>query len=324
MDHKKVLQTLLVSTVFSAYFIILPYSINAQSEAPNKKSVNIMESVKISPAIYTPLLSPGKKIKYQLQIENLLAVPVPVNFQAQDFNIEAKTGNFLLEENPQSSMTGWISISPKDIILNPKEKRTVNVTVETPKKIPFGSYYSFIFATAKLPEKIGSSSFVNAKVGAVLVSNIGETTTGYKNAVLHLKNMAPEIKVFNNHLNIEFSVKNMALHYFVARPFVTVYGFLGASTQKTSLEEKYLFPGKERLWKSKVKTSLVIPGIYRYKLAVSVGNGEVLERTKFLIYTPFWLIFSIFMTISTVYLTVKNKKIILKKIKFLQKFFKKN
>lgn len=315
----KICSIFLTTGLFVILFTVLPYSIWGQSD--KLKNTSATTSIKMSPAIFTPLLSPGKSVDYNLTIENLLNVPVPIALKLEDFNIEDKTGQLHLSDNKDQSVRNWVQISPKDLILSPKEKREITVNIKTPSEIPFGGYFGVVFAQIKLPGQVGASSLLNTQMGSLILANIGEPQTNSKKATLLSVPKLRRLLILKNSYLLNFEVKNNSLHHFVVRPHIRTYDLKGQKISQQDFTEKYIFPGKTRVWEENYTPIVGFAGVYKNIFTLSLGKGVELSETRYFLYLPWYLliiIISVF-TFST-YLIIKKyaykKRCI--KLKFLR------
>jgi hypothetical protein len=299
------IKTIILNLIISIFLFlaILPYSIHA-------------DSIRVSPAIYTPVLSPGKTLEYDLTLENLLSIPLPVKLSLDDFQVQDKTGNIQIEDNSSSSVKSWVKMTPNDLILNPKEKRAVKIMIETPQEIPFGGYFGMIFAEIKSQDSQGASSTLNTKIGSLIVANIGQSTQATRNGDLNISSKPQQVIFSDKNLSIEFSVKNSSLYHFVARPFLSSSPLLSNTLHNEDLGEKFIFPYKSRQWSSRISPKLTFPGIYKLNLSISLGDGVKIDENFYVLYLP-WQILLVgsLVTISGVVLIrhLKFKKVSLRK-----------
>lgn len=273
----------LLITVILAVFTILPHSIlgfhnNVFAESSKR------EIIKVSPFIFDLTLSPNKIYTYEMTIENLLEIPVPIRITTEDFQVSEDSGDYIFEKNNANSVVSWITINPKEMILEPKEKQIISVTVKTPEKISFGGYHGMIFIEPLFPNQKQFNSLLTTKIGALILTNIGSPANGVHPALISDYTI-PFVLLDKNSLNYEFTVKSNSLYHFTARPFIHVRSFF-TNEHKNALEEKLIFPGKTRFWNGTSSIPDLMPGFYTGQLRVSLGNGIQTISTKYFFYFP--------------------------------------
>lgn len=276
--------------IILAFFTILPHSIeclqsNVFAQSPKR------EIIRVSPFIFDLTLSPNKTYTYDMTIENLLNIPVPLRITSEDFLIAEDTGDYVFGKNNSNSVVSWITITPKEMILEPREKQDIVVTIKTPDKISFGGYHGMIFIEPLFPNQKQFNSLLTTKIGAPVLANIGSPINGVNPALISDYNI-PFILLDKSSLQYRFNVKSNSLYHFTARPFIHIRSFF-SNEQKLALEEKLIFPGKTRVWNSTASVPDLIPGFYTGQLRVSLGNGIQTVETKYFFFLPpqAWLVF---------------------------------
>ncbi len=274
--------TLGIATIL-ALFTILPHSITSFHNSVFAQSTK-REIIRVSPFIFDLTLSPNKTYTHDMTIENLLDIPVPIRITTEDFQVSEESGDYVFEKNNINSVISWITINPKEMILEPREKQDITVTIKTPEKISFGGYHGMIFIEPIFPNQRQFNSLLTTKIGAPVLANIGSPANGVNPAFISDYSI-PFILFDKNSLNYEFTVKSNSLYHFTARPFLHIRSFF-TNEQKIALEEKLIFPGKTRAWDSTASVTDLMPGFYTGQLRVSLGNGIQTVDTKFFFYLP--------------------------------------
>ncbi len=291
-----------------ALFTILPYSIFGLQDkvfAQEKKR----EIIRISPFIFNVTLSPNKTYTYEMTIENLLDLPVPVRMNTEDFQVAEDTGDYSFEKNNSNSVTSWIDIEPKEMILNPKEKKDIVITINTPDKISFGGYHGMIFIEPLFPNKAQYSSLLSTKIGALVLANIGSPANGVNPARI-TSYETPLIIFDQKSFTYDFKVQSNSLYHFTARPFLHVRPLFGQE-QKNALEEKLIFPGKTRHWENTTEMTDLAPGFYTAELRVSLGNGVQAVSSHYFVFLPFYILIIAVILVLSGYFIIK--KIVVKR-----------
>jgi len=304
------MKRLLIIALILAVITILPHSINGFPGNVFAQSSK-REIIRVSPFIFDLTLSPSKTYTYDMTIENLLDIPVPIRISTEDFQVSEESGDYIFEKNNTNSIISWITIDPKEMILEPKEKQVITVTVNTPKKISFGGYHGMIFIEPLFPNQKQFNSLLTTKIGALILTNIGSPVNGVHPALVSDYNI-PFILFDKNSLDYTFKVKSNSLYHFTARPFLHIRSFF-ENEQKIALEEKLIFPGKTRFWDGTASIQDLLPGFYTGQLRVSLGNGIQTVATKYFFYLPPYVMLLLAFVSSLIFLV--------RKMKLLRKFF---
>lgn len=273
MSYIKIYSIILISIV-----LILPSRVSAQ------QNPTPTEMIRISPVIFNISLSPGKTYTYQATVENLLSVPLPVDLQLHDFQTTDEEGGVAFTESRNDPLLSWITLSENTLLLPPRAKRTIRMTVSLPQRIPVGGYYGMLYFAPRLPQYANEQTLISAKVGTLLLANIGVPNSKQKKAdIVDFSFTNPYFET--EKISFMLRVKNTALQHFTAKPILKVTSLLGNQTSYP-LVEKFVFPGKIRRWNEQVTLRTTQPGIYKATMVIATGNGEQVNTEKYFIIFP--------------------------------------
>jgi len=260
-------------SLLTLIIFIFPISASAQ-EKPNLKQM-----IRVSPVILKIKLEPGTTQNYQIKVENLLDIPMPLKASIEGFDAsDEEYGVTIAQQSSSSPLMNWIELDEKDTILPAQTSRDFNIKIAVPSKVPIGGYYAMIFFTPIFP-----GVPVSSKIGVLALANIG---------VQEQKNQA-EIATFNfdkalyekGPVQTTIRVKNTSLNYFTAKPTLTIKPLFGV--EKTfELEDKTILPGKIRRWQRAFDLTNLYGGIYTATLSVSLENGDYTYSTTHFIGFP--------------------------------------
>lgn len=304
----KTFRNITISVIF--FFVLLVQFVPLSHAQSNPKSI-----LRVSPVILNLALDPGKTITQELTVENLLDTPLPVRLTLNDFGITDEDGGYSFPDSQKNPLLSWITLETKDMIIPAKSKRTIQMTIQIPKTVPVGGYYGVVFFEPVFPA-ISKTTQINAKVGMVMLANIG---------IPNSQKLPGEIVQFNlpnfiqNPQNIDFflRVKNSSLYHFTAKPILTFKPIFGKPT-KVIVEDKVVFPGKTRRWNVPVSPEIGY-GIYNTKLAVALGNGKQITTNTLVFVIPVTQIMIALIILGGIVLIFRNKTRIKKALKTLIK-----
>jgi hypothetical protein len=267
------------------------------------------QTLRVSPVIINVSLSPGKTYSNEVTIENLTNSPLPLRATLNDFMTSSEEGGYIFENTKNNPILSWIKLSDTDFLLNPKEKKTIQMTITTPSKIPLGGYYGVLFFEPVLKNTPTNTTQVSAKIGVLMLANVGVVDPKAKKA---------EILTFttgqfheDGTLPLLLRVKNVSLNFFTAKPSLLVTPLLpfGQATQTVPLEDKIIFPGSVRRWTADAITQTLTPNTYKAVINVSSGNGQIVSRENYFVVFPLRLAIEIILGVLLLsFIIVKRKR----------------
>ena len=295
-------------TIIFILFITLitfvrPFCVSAQQST---------QILRVSPAILNIILSPGKTYQYKITVQNLLAVPLPLHTGLDDLSPSDDDDTRVPEVSP---LLSWINLNPIDTIIPAHESREISLTLTLPTKIPLGGYYGDVLLEPVLPASSETTSAVAAKIGVIVLANIGVPHASSENGrVLDFK--FDHLLYEKGPVETSFGVKNISLYHFSAKPFVKIKPLLGP--EKTyPLIEKIVLPGKTRRWHENIDLTTSYGLFYRAVLAVSVGGGEQIIATSYFLVLPWKAIMIVTFIMALIIIVVKKRKNLHKSIRIL-------
>jgi hypothetical protein len=269
------------------------------------------QSLRVSPVIINVSLSPGKTYTHEVTVENITNAPMPLRATLNDFITAGEEGGYVFEETKTNPLLSWIKISETEFIINPKEKKKLQMSITTPKSISLGGYYGILFFEPVLPTTTANGARVSSKVGVLMLANVGVTDPNAQKAEI-IDFTMPLIDA-DGTLPALLRVKNISLNFFTAKPQLSITPLLPSFSQSPhsiTLEDKIIFPGKIRRWEEQSVIHGLAPNIYKMQLAVATGNGQNVTTGSYVLVFPYEkaLVASILITIAIVGIT-KRKRI---------------
>ncbi len=268
------------------------------------------QTLRVSPVIINLSLSPGKTHTHEVTIENMTSSPLPLRATLNDFITSGEEGGYIFEESKTNPLLSWITLNENEFILGPKEKKTLQMTIHTPKSIPVGGYYGVLFFEPVLMGAPTESTRVNAKVGILMLANIGVIDPNARRAEI----LDFSLPSFNQESTVPvlLRVKNIALNFFSAKPTITIQPLIPYSGRQTiELEEKIIFPSNVRRWTEESRVKDLSPNIYKANLSVSTGNGQTITSEKYFVVFPFAQAFGVIAVILILlFLFTRRKRVV--------------
>lgn len=289
--------TILLSFL-SLFFFVTPPS---YGQSPPLDS---SELLRLSPVIFTPTLNPGTRTEYVLTIENLTDQGYPATLTFEGFDTTSELGGYTFNNAP-SLLSRWMEIPEKEILLPAQSKKEVRFYLNISSRVPLGGYYGVIFVNPILtqnPENI----VLAPKVGALLLANIG-VPEDQKDKITIL-DFSPEFFSENGISNYTLRIQNRSLFHYTAKPILNIYPLFGKE-QKIFGEEKFIFPGKIRRWEESITLSKT-PNIYKTVMNISVGDGQQIQKTAYIIVFPVKTVLMIIIVIIVaLFLIFQHKRV---------------
>jgi hypothetical protein len=298
------LTKLIISVVF--LFVFLTSHVSPLTSTAHAQE----QTLKVSPVIINVVLSPDKISSQSVTIQNLSAQPMPLRATLSDFITGGEEGGYIFEETKTNPLLSWITLDEFEFILSPKEKKTIQMTILTPKSIPVGGYYGVLFFEPVAQGDQSRVTKINSKVGVLMLANVGVQDLNAKRAEI-LDFSTDELNTDGNPTFL-LRVKNTALNFFSAKPNITIAPLIGWNTPKTEigLEEKVIFPGNVRRWTEESKVRDLSPNLYKAQITVSTGNGQTVNAEQYFVVFPIaQAITLIVIVIVLVFLIMKRKRL---------------
>lgn len=268
---------------------------------------------RISPVRVEYTIEKGKSEVVTLTIENPTAATTTAKAVYNDFVASDKEDGeprLILDENSEPPKNSFKSLAQpvEDVVLQPKEKKDVNVTLKVPSDANSGGYYGAIrFVPASTGEGDGNVG-LSASVGTIaLITVPGDlkeqvdlveltaATTPTKEA----ETATAKSFFTNGQVTVLTRLKNNGdIH---VKPFgkIQVKNMLGKVVQEIEFNtlgegadaRSNILPGSIRAFENKIdKTNLVGRYTIEANLGYSSGSGELISAKSTFWYMPIWAI----------------------------------
>lgn len=273
-------------------------TINLYSPTPIHAQQKTNSLISISPTIFNIILSPGKKYSYQIKITNNTDAPLPLQKTLEPIITPD-------DENPQEQLSQnivpWIKTQTDQMIIEPKQTRNFDFTVQVPSQVPLGGYYGMMYFQPLFPKKQGNTEIVT-KFGVLLLGSVGVQEIPLNKVKITNQKFSSYFYESGNP-DLMFTVKNTALNHFSAKPFIKLKPVYGPE-KFFEFEEKFVFPGKSRIWKSILPVSQW--GFYEGTLYISVGGG--FQKTTNISFAIFPLKKTLLLAFTVIFIIVLIRK----------------
>lgn len=153
----------------SVGLLIAPTSfVSAQATTTTNNSGQALE---IAPPVVSLTADPGQTITTEIKLRDISSGKLLVQSQVNDFVSNGEDGipKLILDGNDTNpfSMKNWVE-PPADMTLNPKQLKSLPITINVPANASPGGYYGAIRFTAMAPELKGTGVSLSASLGALI------------------------------------------------------------------------------------------------------------------------------------------------------------
>lgn len=123
-------------------------------------------SLAIAPAIIESIAKPGESVKTKVKLANQTNIPLPIKGTVRDFIPNEAVNS---EDASAFQAAGWFTLNPQDFILQPREEKEIEVTIDAPRGAEPGGHYATIYFEPLVPKEAVSagSTLSLARVGSL-------------------------------------------------------------------------------------------------------------------------------------------------------------
>ncbi len=239
--------------------LILVVQINAQEEA---------SGINISPLNFELTANPGDVILNKLKIYNPSgSTSIAIEMEVEDFTVVGETGTVKIEpaETETYSLAQWITVEPKNFILEPKEQKFVDFIINVPENAEPGGHYGSVLASRRgvMGEEITGAAVVH-KVGSLVLL----TVAGEVNESMIVKEFSTP--GFTEYGPIEFKIRFENLGSIHVRPkgFIAITNWRDKKVIDIPFPQNNVIPGSVR----KVEGSWNKEWLFGKYTAILVGS----------------------------------------------------
>lgn len=232
---------------------------------------------------------PGATLQETLKIRNESEEPMAFEATFSDFIVNNNQGTPIAVTEAVSgrwSLSSWITVSPKKILLQPKETQTVNLVIQIPPQGLPGGHYAMVTYQPSLEGLLGQSkqtaSAIIQKVGTLVYLNvIGDVTEA-----ANLKTFnADKLFKYYGPTEINAEIENLGDIHLQPQGKLVITNLLNQTVFSQDLEAKNIFPFASRTY------DFTIPGKWhlgRYAAKLDAVIGASQQPIHGLIY--FWIV----------------------------------
>jgi hypothetical protein len=220
-------------------------------------------------------LQPGAKTEGKITVRNTGEAPVQVKIYQTDyvFSADGKSVYGAPGSMPRSN-AGWISLSPGQLSVGPKEAATAYYTIQVPEKLAFpGTYWSIVMvepvAEAGLQGSQGEKDRLRIQTviryGVQIVTDVGTS------AVRQIRFLDKKFIYDRGQKILQLDIENTGESWLSPSVWVDIYGKDGQSKGRFEGSRMRIYPGCSI--RQSIDLTKIPPGEYRVLVVVDNEDG---------------------------------------------------
>lgn len=260
------LRTTIVWAFPLALILAIPGVVKAQNSA----------GISISPLTFEITANPGEKITNVVRIFNNGEGPMSVSMDVEDFSAAGERGQVALgtRENHTYSLARWVTVEPKEFVLEAKAFKVVEFTIELPANAEPGGHYGSILATTGSAGNTSGGAVVAQKIGALLLLQVpGDVKEGLTVTSLS----APAFSEYGP-VTLSARFENSGSVHLKPRGFILIKNMLGREVARLDVPQSNVLPMSARV------IDVEFPGKWhfgRYTATLAAIYGSTNEPISF-------------------------------------------
>lgn len=245
--------------------------------------------VQISPIRFDLQMKEGEQKNEEIVVHNFSDVPHDVEVQVEDFFVsnDSQQANFFVPDKNHPlkayDVIDWIDV-PEDFTLAPGETKRLTIVVNVPKNQPTNGYYGSIFFKTKANNVAENDNIdgvkldVNYRVGVLMTIAVqGDEKMKIDGSV---EDFGVSKKIFWESPIIIFAkLKSDGNVHYKAGGKVEIRKF-GKRFAVIKIDNRIMYPGRERTFREQVIFDMWDYGIYSAKLDMQSEDGSVPFKNK--------------------------------------------
>ena len=219
-----------------------------------------------SPAIIESVVKPNEVTTSQVNLENNTGFPLPIKSQVSIFLTKSKQVDISQKTLDASS---WFTLSPADFILQPHEKKLVQIQITPPYGSEPGGHYATIYFEPMIPQEAMSynSSFNLGRIGVlsflIVPGDIEQNIIIEDFTSKNLQSFGP--------LNFDLTLKNDGNVHLLPTGQIVIKNIYGVEKASLALTPTTILPGTSDTYHPSWDKTLLLG---RYEVTPHVNYGS--------------------------------------------------
>lgn len=265
----------------------IPTSIAQSNDEPRA-------SIAISPLTFVLSANPGDRVTNTIKVTNAQSTgTIGVEMEVKPFTgTETGEAVILEEENPAYALGKWVTITPEEFSLSPKETKIVTYTVNVPQNAEAGGRYASIIAKSGNENFSGTGAATIQRVGSLVLLSVNGTIS-YDAVVKDFKTVKSGSEIENpaDQFNFEKApvtfftrVSNTGASHIKPTGFVVISNIFGKKIGGIPVPERFVLPGNDRVLETVWSDAKI--GYYTATLLLNYGdkNEQLTATTTFMVF----------------------------------------
>lgn len=262
------------------------------------------QALEIAPPVITLNVNPGQVVHTQLQLRDISSTDLYVTGQTNDFVAAGEDGTpkILLNNNESDpySLKNWIT-PPAALTLQPKQIKTLPITINVPTNASPGGHYGVIRFSAVPPELKGTGVSLSASLGALVLLTVSGNIQ-HKLAIQQLaveQNNKPGHLFQNMPVTLVTKIKNTGNVHEEPTGVITVKDFFGRAVGGININsaQRNVLPGSTRMFSQAFDKTVYgnrhFFGRYTATMKLTYAKNQTLTSSVSFWIIPYKLIFII-------------------------------
>ena len=228
--------------------------------------------VTISPLTFELTANPGDVLTNKLRVYNPTDNVISVKMETEDFQAIGETGKVILgsEEDTTFSLKKWITTSPTEFTLKPKEQKFVDFILSVPENAePGGKYGSILAGVSGIMGQEITGTSITQQVGALVLL----TVAGEVKESLDIKSFTTSSFMEYGPVVFDIRFQNIGTVHAKPRGFVTITNLFGKKVADVEFPQLNVIPGATRKIETKWGDKWLF-GKYTATLVGSYGTSN--------------------------------------------------
>lgn len=254
------------------------------------------QALEIAPPVLTLTADPGEKVTAKIKLRDISKGKLIVTNEITDFTASGEDGTPKLLQPGESSpysLRDWIQPLPQ-LLLNPRQVKSLDVTVNVPANASPGGYYGVVRFTAIPPDQERSGVSLSASLGALVFVKVNgkahEAMSIEDFSVKHGSLGGPVLE--SAPLTFTEKLKNTGNMFEKPAGQVIITDMFGKEVGRVNvnLEGGYVLPDSTREFSQEFDESVIgnkfLFGFYKAHLEVTYGSDKQIVTSDI----SFWVI----------------------------------
>lgn len=227
-------------------------------------------SIAVTPSSFRIIINPGETLAQEFRLRNSGVNPTRYSFQLADSYSTNEVGGLEFKEpDPDApySLATWFQFDKSEIVLEPKEAKTIKVNIKAPRDAEPGGHYGTIFVVGKPTEEEGAMIANVPRLAVNFIAVVtGEVTFAGKIVSFSTPNFAK-----SGPIDFLIRYENEGTVHENPKGEILVYDMFGREVDKITVKPQFAFPKTIRQLPATWERIFLIG---KYTAVANISHGE--------------------------------------------------